>query len=162
LLRQLGEGGCGQVCLAEPDKPMHRQVAWQIIKLGGEAHPKAIARCEAEFLNHLGNSLAEQGKFTEAASAHREALAFRGRFSTNNAPELAFSLDNLAVCSPGKRTTRCWLGSGCGEVRLSVFGPAAWVSASTWVAPGRPPHPFWRWTRTTSGGNLRHRKFCRP
>ncbi len=102
---------------------MHRQVALQIIKLGGEAHPKAIARCEAEFLNHLGNSLAAQGKFTEAASAHREDLAFQRRISTNNAPELAFSLDNLAVVFARQRTTKCRLGSAAGRFGFRFSDP---------------------------------------
>ena len=34
LLQKIGEGGCGVVYLAEQDKPVRRQVALKVIKLG--------------------------------------------------------------------------------------------------------------------------------
>jgi hypothetical protein len=46
LLKQLGEGGCGVVYLAEQEEPIHRQVALKIIKPGaGVDGPSAY--CES-------------------------------------------------------------------------------------------------------------------
>ena len=47
LLRQLGEGGCGVVYLAEQEEPVRRQVALKIIKLGLDTK-NVIGRFEAE------------------------------------------------------------------------------------------------------------------
>ncbi len=47
LLHKLGEGGCGGVYLAEQRKPVRRQVALKIIKLGMDTR-EMIARFEAE------------------------------------------------------------------------------------------------------------------
>ena len=47
LLQQLGEGGMGEVWLAEQTRPVHRQVALKVIKAGMDtAH--VVARFEAE------------------------------------------------------------------------------------------------------------------
>lgn len=47
LLQKLGEGGCGAVYLAEQEKPVRRQVAFKIIKLGMDTR-SVIARFQAE------------------------------------------------------------------------------------------------------------------
>jgi serine/threonine protein kinase len=47
LVQVMGEGGCGVVYLAEQDKPVRRQVALKIIKLGMDTR-SVIARFEAE------------------------------------------------------------------------------------------------------------------
>jgi serine/threonine protein kinase len=47
LLRQLGEGGCGAVYLAEQEEPVRRRVALKIIKLGMDTK-NVISRFEAE------------------------------------------------------------------------------------------------------------------
>ncbi|MGZ4963175.1 MAG: protein kinase, partial [Limisphaerales bacterium] len=47
LLKQIGEGGCGIVHLAEQEEPVRRQVALKIIKLGLDTR-SVIARFEAE------------------------------------------------------------------------------------------------------------------
>jgi eukaryotic-like serine/threonine-protein kinase len=47
LLQKIGEGGCGAVYLAEQQKPVRRQVAVKIIKLGMDTRA-VIARFEAE------------------------------------------------------------------------------------------------------------------
>ncbi|HEX9045620.1 MAG TPA: serine/threonine-protein kinase [Verrucomicrobiae bacterium] len=47
LLQVLGEGGCGVVYLAEQVKPVHRQVALKVIKLGMDTR-SVIARFDAE------------------------------------------------------------------------------------------------------------------
>jgi serine/threonine protein kinase len=47
LLRQLGEGGCGVVYLAEQEKPVRRRVAFKVIKLGMDTK-NVIARFDAE------------------------------------------------------------------------------------------------------------------
>jgi hypothetical protein len=47
LLRQLGEGGCGVVYLAEQQEPVRRRVALKVIKLGMDTK-RVIARFEAE------------------------------------------------------------------------------------------------------------------
>jgi serine/threonine protein kinase len=47
LLQKIGEGGCGVVYLAEQEKPVRRQVALKIIKLGMDTKG-VIARFEAE------------------------------------------------------------------------------------------------------------------
>jgi hypothetical protein len=47
LVERLGEGGCGAVYLAEQEKPVHRQVAFKIIKLGMDTK-SFIARFNAE------------------------------------------------------------------------------------------------------------------
>jgi len=47
LVEQLGEGGCGVVYLAEQEKPVRRQVALKVIKLGMDTK-SVIARFEAE------------------------------------------------------------------------------------------------------------------
>ncbi|MBN2683960.1 MAG: protein kinase [Pontiellaceae bacterium] len=47
LLKKIGEGGCGNVYLAEQTKPMRRQVAFKIIKRGMDTR-NVIARFEAE------------------------------------------------------------------------------------------------------------------
>jgi eukaryotic-like serine/threonine-protein kinase len=47
LLRRLGEGGCGVVYLAEQEKPVKRQVALKLIRVGVK-HDGMIARFEAE------------------------------------------------------------------------------------------------------------------
>jgi len=47
LLQKIGEGGCGVVYLAEQDKPVRRQVALKVIKLGMDTK-SVIARFEAE------------------------------------------------------------------------------------------------------------------
>src|SRR5690242_5598461 len=47
LLRQLGEGGCGVVYLAEQEEPVRRRVAFKIIKLGMDTR-NVIARFDAE------------------------------------------------------------------------------------------------------------------
>src|SRR5262245_15667244 len=46
LLRQLGEGGCGVVYLAEQEEPVRRRVALKVIKLGMDTR-SVIARFEA-------------------------------------------------------------------------------------------------------------------
>jgi serine/threonine protein kinase len=47
LVERLGEGGCGAVYLAEQEKPVRRQVAFKIIKLGMDTK-SFIARFDAE------------------------------------------------------------------------------------------------------------------
>ena len=47
LLQKIGEGGCGVVYLAEQEKPVRRQVALKVIKLGMDTKG-VIARFEAE------------------------------------------------------------------------------------------------------------------
>lgn len=47
LLRQLGEGGCGVVYLAEQMEPVRRRVAFKVIKLGMDTK-NVIARFDAE------------------------------------------------------------------------------------------------------------------
>jgi serine/threonine protein kinase/tetratricopeptide (TPR) repeat protein len=47
LLQQIGEGGFGVVYMAEQDKPVHRRVAFKIIKPGMDS-AQVIARFEAE------------------------------------------------------------------------------------------------------------------
>jgi len=47
LLQQIGEGGCGVVYMAEQEEPVHRRVAFKILKLGMETK-SVIARFEAE------------------------------------------------------------------------------------------------------------------
>ena len=47
LLRQLGEGGCGVVYLAQQREPIRRRVAFKVIKLGMDTR-QVIARFEAE------------------------------------------------------------------------------------------------------------------
>jgi serine/threonine protein kinase/WD40 repeat protein/tetratricopeptide (TPR) repeat protein len=47
LLQQIGEGGFGVVYMAEQDKPVHRRVAFKIIKPGMDTR-QVIARFEAE------------------------------------------------------------------------------------------------------------------
>jgi len=47
LLRQIGEGGCGVVYLAEQQEPVRRQVALKVIKLGMDTR-QVVARFEAE------------------------------------------------------------------------------------------------------------------
>ncbi len=58
ILRMLGEGGMGEVYLAEQEKPVRRQVALKIIKLGMDSK-RIIARFEMErqalaMMNHPG------------------------------------------------------------------------------------------------------------
>jgi serine/threonine protein kinase len=47
LLQQIGEGGCGVVCMAEQEEPVRRRVALKVIKLGMDTK-SVIARFEAE------------------------------------------------------------------------------------------------------------------
>jgi len=47
LLKQLGEGGCGMVYLAEQEEPVRRRVALKVIKLGMDTQ-NVIARFDAE------------------------------------------------------------------------------------------------------------------
>ena len=47
LLQRIGEGGCGVVYMAEQLKPVHRRVAFKIIKLGMDTKD-VVARFEAE------------------------------------------------------------------------------------------------------------------
>ena len=47
LLRQLGEGGCGVVYLAEQEEPVRRRVAFKVIKLGMDTR-NVVARFDAE------------------------------------------------------------------------------------------------------------------
>src|SRR5687768_16201720 len=47
LLQQIGEGGCGIVCMAEQEEPVRRRVALKVIKLGMDTK-QVIARFEAE------------------------------------------------------------------------------------------------------------------
>jgi len=47
LLKPLGEGGCGEVYLAEQEEPVRRRVALKVIKLGMDTK-NVIARFEAE------------------------------------------------------------------------------------------------------------------
>jgi hypothetical protein len=47
LLRQLGEGGCGVVYLAEQEEPVRRRVAFKVIKLGMDTR-NVIARFDVE------------------------------------------------------------------------------------------------------------------
>ena len=47
LLRQLGEGGCGVVYLAEQEEPVRRRVAFKVIKLGMDTK-NVIARFDVE------------------------------------------------------------------------------------------------------------------
>jgi serine/threonine protein kinase len=46
-MRELGEGGCGVVYMAEQEEPVRRRVALKVIKLGMETK-SVIARFEAE------------------------------------------------------------------------------------------------------------------
>jgi hypothetical protein len=43
LVRQIGEGGCGTVFLAEQEKPVRRQVALKVIKLGMDTRSVVFA-----------------------------------------------------------------------------------------------------------------------
>src|SRR5262245_23474303 len=47
LLRQIGEGGCGVVYLAEQEEPVRRQVALKVIRPGMDTK-SVMARFEAE------------------------------------------------------------------------------------------------------------------
>ena len=47
LLQRLGEGGMGEVCLAEQTEPVRRQVALKVIKAGMDS-AQVVARFEAE------------------------------------------------------------------------------------------------------------------
>jgi len=47
LLQRLGEGGMGEVWLAEQTVPVHRQVALKVIKAGMDS-AQVVARFEAE------------------------------------------------------------------------------------------------------------------
>ena len=47
LLQKLGEGGMGEVWVAEQDKPIHRRVALKLIKAGMDTR-QVIARFESE------------------------------------------------------------------------------------------------------------------
>src|SRR6059058_1192594 len=47
LLQRVGEGGMGEVWLAEQTRPVHRQVALKIIKAGMDT-AQVVARFEAE------------------------------------------------------------------------------------------------------------------
>src|SRR6266436_6665121 len=47
IIQQLGEGGCGEVYMAEQSEPVRRRVALKVIKLGMDTR-QVIARFEAE------------------------------------------------------------------------------------------------------------------
>ncbi len=47
LLEKIGEGGCGVVYMAEQEEPIHRRVAFKVIKLGMDTK-QVIARFESE------------------------------------------------------------------------------------------------------------------
>src|SRR5512139_464482 len=47
LLEKIGEGGMGEVWMAEQEKPVSRRVARKLIKMGMDTR-SVIARCEAE------------------------------------------------------------------------------------------------------------------
>src|ERR1041385_5935070 len=47
ILQRIGEGGCGNVYMAEQEEPIRRRVALKVIKLGMDTH-SVIARFEAD------------------------------------------------------------------------------------------------------------------
>jgi len=70
LLRQLGEGGCGVVYLAEQEEPVRRRVAFKVIKLGMDTK-SVIARFDAErqalaMMDHPNIAKVLDGGATEA------------------------------------------------------------------------------------------------
>jgi serine/threonine protein kinase len=70
LLRQLGEGGCGVVYLAEQQEPVRRRVALKVIKLGMDTK-SVVARFEAErqalaLMDHPNIAKVLDGGATEA------------------------------------------------------------------------------------------------
>src|SRR5262245_47182156 len=70
LLQQIGEGGFGVVYMAEQDQPVHRRVAFKIIKPGMDS-AQVIARFEAErqalaLMDHLNIAKLFDAGATEA------------------------------------------------------------------------------------------------
>ncbi len=47
LLEKIGEGGFGEVWMAEQDEPVHRRVALKVIKLGMDTN-QVVARCRSD------------------------------------------------------------------------------------------------------------------
>ncbi len=82
LLEKIGEGGFGEVWMAEQEQPVHRRVALKVIKLGMDTH-QVIARFEAErqalaLMNHPNIAQVFDGGATEAGRPYFVMELVRG------------------------------------------------------------------------------------
>ena len=111
LLQQIGEGGCGVVYMAEQEEPIHRRVAFKVIKLGMDTR-QVIARFEAE----------------------RQALALMDH------PNIAKVLDAGAT-DTGPALLRDGVGAGHSDYRVLRPEQALDARAAGPVHPGLPRHP---------------------
>ena len=101
LLQQIGEGGCGVVCMAEQEEPVRRRVALKVIKLGMDTK-SVIARFEAE---RQALALMDHPNIAKVFDA--------GAIGTSNSP-----LSSPLSTSPGPALLRHGVGPGRQDHRL--------------------------------------------
>ena len=82
LLEKIGEGGFGEVWMAEQEQPVHRRVALKVIKLGMDTH-QVIARFEAErqalaLMNHPNIAQVFDGGATDSGRPYFVMELVRG------------------------------------------------------------------------------------
>jgi tetratricopeptide (TPR) repeat protein len=97
LLQRVGEGGMGEVWLADQTRPVRRQVALKIIKPGMDTS-QVVARFEAErqalaLMAHPANIAEGRGRHEEAVLLYTEAISILKKVGTP--ADVAVGLLNL-------------------------------------------------------------------
>src|SRR5437588_7662057 len=97
LLQKIGEGGCGEVYMAQQEEPVRRRVALKVIKLGMDTR-QVVARFEAErqalaLMDHPGIAKVFDGGATQSGRPFFVMELVRGVRITEFAEEARLSTE---------------------------------------------------------------------
>ena len=103
LLQKLGEGGMGEVWLAEQTQPVHRQVAIKVVKIGMDT-AQVVARFEAErqalaMMDHPAIAKVFDGGATAAGRPYFAMEYVRGEAITVYCDRIGSRFASASSCS---------------------------------------------------------------